>query len=231
MSPRSRSDGERMSLVAYRKKRIFSVTPEPTGEKKPKREKQLRYCVQKHLASHLHYDIRLEYDGVLLSWAVPKGPSLNPIDKRLAIQVEDHPIDYGSFEGVIPSGYGAGIVLLWDTGFWVPHENIAEGLKKGALSFDILGEKLHGSFALTRLRSDGPKPQWLLLKKKDAHASIEVITTAKPRSVKSKLDFDGILRRRFPKAWLETPPAKGGEAGSLFAILIARTKNRKGGAD
>ncbi len=125
-----------MALKEYRAKRNFAVSPEPKGAdpKAKKKGAPLFFCVQKHLASHLHYDLRLEHDGVLLSWAVPKGPSINPADKRLAMHVEDHPIEYGTFEGVIPDGYGAGIVMLWDEGTWEPLvDDVSEALRKGDL--------------------------------------------------------------------------------------------------
>src|SRR6201985_3531999 len=128
-----------MALEEYKRKRDFKKTPEPEGEVAPKRPERF-FCVQKHLASHLHYDFRLEHDGVLLSWAVPKGPSLNPKDKRLAMKVEDHPLDYGDFEGVIPEGYGAGIVMRWDRGTWKPEsgfEDIDAALEKGELKFTL----------------------------------------------------------------------------------------------
>src|SRR5204862_3285422 len=138
-------------------------SPEPTGSTKAARGKEPvkqakgpRFCVQKHLASHLHYDFRLEHNGVLLSWAVPKGPSLNPADKRLAMRVEDHPLDYADFEGVIPEGYGAGIVMLWDTGTWEPEvDDVDEALKKGDLKFTLNGVKLKGSWVLVRTRGWG----------------------------------------------------------------------------
>src|SRR3954466_7351286 len=133
------AETKKPSLRQYHAKRNFTSTPEPKGDikkdaKRSAKKKELFFCVQKHLASHLHYDFRLEYKGALLSWAVPKGPSLNPKDKRLAMRVEDHPIDYGDFEGVIPEGCGAGIVVLWDKGSWAPEpgfEDIDAALTKG----------------------------------------------------------------------------------------------------
>src|SRR5436190_1643422 len=139
-----------MALEEYKRKRDFKKTPEPEGKVAPKREERF-FCVQKHLASHLHYDFRLEHHGVLLSWAVPKGPSLDPKTKRLAMHVEDHPVAYGDFEGVIPEGYGAGIVMLWDRGTWTPEvDDVDAALKKGDLKFTLNGYKLKGSWVLVR---------------------------------------------------------------------------------
>src|SRR6266498_3634990 len=133
-----------MGLEEYRKKRDFIKSPEPPGKTKEP-GKGLAFVVQKHAASHLHYDFRLELDGVLKSWAVPKGPSLDPHDKRLAMHVEDHPIEYGDFEGAIPPNqYGSGTVVLWDRGTWIPKEDPREGYRKGRLKFELDGEKLHG---------------------------------------------------------------------------------------
>ncbi len=140
-----------MALEEYKKKRNFSKTPEPAGTVVKRAGKARFFCVQKHLASHLHYDFRLEHNGVLLSWAVPKGPSLDPKTKRLAMKVEDHPLAYGEFEGVIPEGYGAGIVMLWDRGTWTPEvEDVEAALKKGDLKFTLNGYKLKGSWVLVR---------------------------------------------------------------------------------
>jgi bifunctional non-homologous end joining protein LigD len=179
-----------MPLDKYRKKRNFKVSPEPKGTAAPKRKSSLLYVIQKHRASHLHYDFRLEYGGVLLSWAIPKGPSLDPSVKRLAMQVEDHPVEYGSFEGTIPEGeYGGGTVMLWDRGTWAPDEDdVAAALRKGSLKFTLNGKKLHGSWALVRTKNyrGTQKSAWLLIKHRDQFASNEDITTDKPRSVASR---------------------------------------------
>ena len=160
-----------MALEEYKRKRDFKQTPEPTG--KVVRGKGHRFVVQKHHASHLHYDFRLEMDGVLKSWAVPKGPSLDPADKRLAMQVEDHPVSYFDFEGIIPSGnYGAGTVMVWDLGIWEPEGDTHLMLAKGDLKFRLEGEKLKGSFALVHIRARRPGSkgtEWLLIKHRDAY--------------------------------------------------------------
>jgi len=158
-----------MSLDTYRKKRDFRKTPEPTGGKAS--ADALRFVIQKHDASHLHYDFRLELDGVLKSWAVPKGPVPDPSVKRLAMQVEDHPIDYGDFEGTIPKGeYGGGTVMLWDRGTWEPIGDPHKGLRKGRLDFELHGEKLNGRWTMVRSGGEPDKPKWLLFKRTDEHA-------------------------------------------------------------
>jgi bifunctional non-homologous end joining protein LigD len=169
-----------MTLKEYRKKRRFGNTPEPLPSFESGDE-SLRFCVQKHAAFHLHYDFRLELDGVLLSWAIPKGPSLNPKDKRLAIHVEDHPLDYRTFEGVIPKGnYGAGTVLLWDEGTYAAvnassksenEKKLREGMKKGHLEIQLFGRKLKGKFNLIELKQSPDKNAWLLIKSPDAYAN------------------------------------------------------------
>jgi bifunctional non-homologous end joining protein LigD len=175
-----------MALEDYKKKRDFSKTPEPPGEVRP--SGGWSYCIQKHAASRLHYDFRLELDGVLLSWAVPKGPSFDPRDKRLAMRVEDHPVEYGSFEGVIPEGeYGAGAVVLWDRGTWKPVIDPGLGLRKGELKFELQGDKLAGRWALVKIKGDDAKA-WLLVKDKDEHARAATdldVVSARPESVVS----------------------------------------------
>jgi bifunctional non-homologous end joining protein LigD len=188
-----------MALNEYRKKRRFDVTTEPEGKEPPKtKAKKLLYVIQKHRASQLHYDFRLEWNGVLLSWAVPKGPSVDPSVKRLATPVEDHPLEYGDFEGVIPEGeYGGGTVMVWDTGSWVPEvADVDEALRKGDLKFTLRGTKLKGSWVLVRTRGFGksPKPSWLLIKHRDAFASDTDITLDEPRSAVSKRMLAEIAR-------------------------------------
>lgn len=186
--------------------------------------KALRFCVQKHLASQLHYDLRLEHDGVLLSWAVPKGPSLDPSVKRLAMQVEDHPIEYGSFEGVIPEGYGAGVVMLWDTGTWKPEvPDVAAALDKGDLKFTLDGYKLKGSWALVRTRgyggSRGDRRSWLLIKHRDEWSGDLDITTFAPLSVKSEHDMADILAADAPATW-HSGRAASSDSLKRFARII-----------
>ena len=222
-----------MPLDEYRRKRDFAKSPEPpgkpasTGRRRARRAKPLFFCVQKHLASHLHYDLRLEHDGVLLSWAVPKGPSLDPKVKRLAMHVEDHPIEYGTFEGVIPEGYGAGIVMLWDRGTWVPEvDDVGAALAKGDLKFTLDGYKLKGSWALIRTRGYGGRRgdgrSWLLIKHKDDWAGEVDITTFAPLSVKSEHDFPEILAADNPDIWRSGRPSGGGETGALLREIIEK---------
>jgi bifunctional non-homologous end joining protein LigD len=178
------------SLQKYRSKRDFSVTGEPEGSAgSNSASKELLYVIQKHQASHLHYDFRLEWRGVLLSWAVPKGPSLDPSVKRLAARVEDHPVEYGGFEGSIPEGeYGGGTVMLWDRGTWTPEvPDVDAALSKGELKFTLNGKKLKGSWVLVRTKGYGgsKKESWLLIKHRDRYASAEDILEQKPKSVVS----------------------------------------------
>ena len=189
-----------MPLNEYRKKRRFEVTPEPSGETaaSSKKAKTLHYVIQKHRASHLHYDFRLEWNGVLLSWAVPKGPSLDPSVKRLAAQVEDHPLEYADFEGVIPPGeYGGGTAMVWDFGSWRPEvENVDEALKTGELKFTLEGRKLKGSWVLVRTRGFGRsnRPSWLLIKHRDHFASQRDVTLEESRSAVTNRTLAEIAR-------------------------------------
>ncbi|WBL77112.1 DNA ligase D [Bradyrhizobium xenonodulans] len=174
-------------LSTYRRKRDFEKTPEPSGKSAVAPSKQRRFVIQKHDASRLHYDLRLEFDGVFKSWAVTKGPSLDPQDKRLAVEVEDHPLDYGDFEGTIPEGqYGGGTVMLWDRGTWESDDPEA-GFKKGDLKFTLHGDKLHGSWVLVRMRNRGgeKRTNWLLIKHRDEYASEGEDILAEDKSVAS----------------------------------------------
>lgn len=220
-----------MALEDYKKKRNFDKTPEPAPKLGPRRKDgdSLFFCVQKHLASHLHYDFRLEWNGVLLSWAVPKGPSLNPADKRLAMQTEDHPFDYGMFEGVIPEGYGAGIVMLWDHGTWTPEvADVDAALRKGDLKFTLDGYKLKGSWVIVKTRYGGAPNGWLLIKHKDEWSGPLDITEFAPLSVKTpNADFAEILQGKTPDIWLSNAPARGGDTGAMFKKIIERALSMK----
>ena len=203
-----------MGLAEYRKKRRFDVTAEPAGAKTPRKaKKKLSYVIQKHRATALHYDFRLEWKGVLLSWAVPKGPSLDPSVKRMAMPTEDHPIEYAKFEGIIPEGeYGGGTVMIWDRGTWTPEvPDVDASLKKGDLKFSLDGEKLHGSWVLVRIRArEGGRPPWLLIKHRDEFASKVDIAEEEPRSIVSKRILAEIARDEggdIVKAATGDPPA------------------------
>ena len=195
-----------MSLARYRQKRRFDRTPEPAGERaRSQTHRDPKFVVQKHDASRLHYDFRLELDGVLKSWAVPKGPCLDPAVKRLAVQVEDHPLEYATFEGSIPAGqYGAGEVIVWDRGTWQPPADPAAGLRRGKLEFELEGEKLHGGWLLLRLtgaRSEGGK-NWLLVKRRDkASQPLDKIdiATSRPESVKTGRQLEELRSPGPPK--------------------------------
>jgi bifunctional non-homologous end joining protein LigD len=193
-----------MSLALYKKKRYFSNTPEPEGKEKSSKGK-LRFVIQKHDASHLHYDFRLELKGVLKSWAVPKGPSLNPDDKRLAMMVEDHPYDYRTFEGIIPEGnYGAGTVIVWDEGTYEPmggeglsaseqEKMLLKQLFAGDLKLMMHGKKIKGTYALFQLKKSEGQKSWLLVKKRDDFSSTEDVTI-KDKSVISDKTIAQVAR-------------------------------------
>ena len=188
----------RSNLAAYRAKRDFTRTREPSGESR-RAASGHSYFIQKHAASRLHYDFRLELDGVLKSWAVTRGPSLNPEDKRLAVHVEDHPLDYGTFEGTIPQGqYGGGTVMLWDRGTWEPLGDPQRGLARGNLTFKLHGKRLKGRWHLVRLRGndEGKRENWLLIKGKDEYADAngELAIRKFRKSVVSRRGMEGIAK-------------------------------------
>ena len=205
-------------LRSYRGKRDFSKTTEPAGGAAA--SGSARFVVHKHSATADHYDLRLEHDGVLLSWAVPRGPSLNPADKRLAVHTEDHPIEYIDFEGVIPEGeYGGGPMIVWDTGDWAPMEDVDAGLKKGGFKFRLWGEKLKGGWMLTKLKGrpgDNDKENWLLFKEHDPAVDTETdILAERPESVKSGLTTEQLLEAAKPKPAKALKPS--GVAGAVKA--------------
>jgi len=179
-------------LAEYNRKRRFDVTPEPPGRPGRRAAGGLAFVVQKHRATALHYDVRIEHEGAMLSWAVPKGPSLDPATKRLAMMTEPHPLDYNGFEGVIPEGeYGGGTVMIWDRGTWKPEvPDVTAALAKGELKLTIHGHKLRGSWVLVRTRNR----QWLLIKHRDRFASTDDVTVKRPLSVVSRRSMAGIAR-------------------------------------
>ncbi len=198
-----------MALTSYRKKRNFKKTPEPPG--KIKKKSSHLYLIQKHAASHLHYDFRLELKGVLISWAIPKGPSFNPAIKRLAMHVEDHPLEYGSFEGIIPEKqYGAGTVMLWDKGKWFSEdENPEKAYADGNMTFRLEAPKLKGRWKLIRIQHNDKT--WLLIKIKDEFAKTSArydITREQPDSVVSGRSLDQITQHAKKKGPVKTVKKK-----------------------
>ena len=234
------------ALTVYRTKRDFSKTDEPSGEQRVASSSRLRFVVQKHAARQLHYDLRLEWDGVFKSWAVARGPSLNPADKRLAVEVEDHPLDYGDFEGTIPKGeYGGGTVMLWDRGFWSPEgtKTTEDAFAAGDLKFTLDGSKLKGSWVLVRMRGDrfgGKRTNWLLIKHRDAESNTgsgsavldEDLSVASGRTMQQIADGKG--KRPKPFMLATAAPAKADAVwhskGSDESAEAAPSSSRKKGA-
>ena len=220
-----------MALERYRQKRDFGTTPEPRGRVSARKKGQLSFVIQKHAASHLHYDFRLELGGVLLSWAVPKGPSLDSQDKRLAMHVEDHPLEYGGFEGVIPpKQYGAGTVMVWDRGTWIPQGDPAEAYAKGRLKFQLDGEKLKGGWTLVRTHGSkygNGKQAWLLIKENDEFARRGVdgrIVDDEPDSVLSGRSLDDIALKREHVWHSNRSVAENVRAGAVSTKKKTRSK-------
>lgn len=216
-------------LSTYRKKRDFEKTPEPSGKAAVAPSKQRRFVIQKHDATRLHYDLRLEFDGVFKSWAVTKGPSLDPHDKRLAVEVEDHPLDYGDFEGTIPEGqYGGGTVMLWTA---APGNRTIRrpASKKGDLKFTLHGDKLHGSWVLVRMRNRGgeKRTNWLLIKHRDDYASESEDILSEDKSVASGRAMEQIAegKGRAPKPFML---AKGVKAKADAVWQSNRAEEAKG---
>jgi bifunctional non-homologous end joining protein LigD len=201
------------STARYNRKRDFEQTPEPEGKVVKRAGRSLRFVVQKHDASRLHYDFRLEAAGVLKSWAVPKGPSLDPADRRLAMQVEDHPLEYGSFEGIIPKGnYGAGEVIVWDRGTYRPKDDLRpeKAIDSGEIKFVLRGKKLRGAFTLVKMRArDGADNAWLLIKERDEFVDRRWRASAHEESVKSGRTLADLKKGTRLRRWT-SKPAKAG---------------------
>ncbi len=237
------------SLTRYREKRDFNVTSEPAPKKINGKKQGWSFCIQKHEATRLHYDFRLELDGVLKSWAVTKGPSISTSDRRLAIHVEDHPLDYGDFEGTIPKGeYGGGTVMLWDRGTWEPVTDPHKGLKEGHMKFIMHGERVKGHYALVRMKPrDGEKQEaWLLIKEKDEFAktgaTAEKFLDKNSTSIKTGRKMEEIaegttvwrgkaieekkVKKKIPAAVIvsKKPAKKRALAGKAAAKKLARKK-------
>ena len=231
-------------LTEYRRKRDFRKTAEPEGDTRSKKAaaKKLEFVIQKHAASNLHFDLRLELDGVMKSWAVPKGPAPDPSIKRLAMQVEDHPIEYNTFEGTIPEGeYGGGTVMLWDHGWYEPakgggEDGVRDGYEKGDLKIIFHGKRMKGSWVLVRTRGWGGKPSWLLIKHRDEHTeSGDALVTRFLNSVVSKKTMEQIGGSKKARIWRsnrtddagdDTPRRKSRITGARRARAKKSTKKR-----
>jgi len=220
-------------LEKYRKMRSFGDTPEPSGHDKKSRRKDPIFVIQKHQASHLHYDFRLEMEGVLKSWAVPRGPSYDPTVKRLAMMTEDHPYEYASFEGVIPAGnYGAGNVIIWDEGTWEfiePGDDPVKAIRLGKLAFRLRGKKMFGEWALVKIkgRTTEKGNEWLLLKHRDGYANDKVdITEVAPASVVSNRTVEEVSPEN---VWQSNRKASSfkGQMATLAARLERERKEKK----
>jgi bifunctional non-homologous end joining protein LigD len=211
----ARASSVKSSLAKYRAKRSFDKTSEPSGKKAPVSPSKLRFVIQRHDAKRLHYDLRLELDGVFKSWAVTRGPSMDPHDKRLAVEVEDHPLDYGDFEGVIPKGqYGGGTVQLWDRGYWIAEWDPHDGLKRGNLKFSLEGKRLQGGWVLVRMKNDrmgGKRTNWLLIKHRDddARDGDGDALLKEPESIASGRSLDAITagKGKAPTPFITRKPA------------------------
>ncbi len=222
-----------MALEEYKRKRRFEQTPEPPA--KVEKASQHRFVVQKHRATRLHYDFRLEMEGVLKSWAVPKGPSLDPADKRLAMQVEDHPVSYLDFEGIIPPGnYGAGTVMVWDIGTWEAEGNASEMLAKGDLKFRLDGKKLQGSFVLARMRSRRPGSkgtEWLLIKHRDENVVPGYNIDDYDYSVLTQRSLDQIASDAGSAEWQSSRAVSRTTKNAWLADTLAKVRKRKTAED